>query len=145
MQISQQRKLRSLWNLRLIAKRQTCKKIIFVRELNFGFKMSGQFIWKNSLDWGFLESILGCVMHEYSEIGIYFNLIFSISIQNFDKVSKNLWFPKNVRIFLQKCPGSRIPGSQLFACLLLKLVCFPVGSYPSSYWLETTWWFLHHL
>ena len=32
-----------------------------------------------------------------------------------------LWFPKNVRIFLQKCPGTRFPGSRLFACLFNRL------------------------
>ena len=47
---------------------QTRKKIIFVREPNFDLKMSGQSIWKIFQNWVVLESILGCFMHEYSEM-----------------------------------------------------------------------------
>jgi len=60
-----------------------------------------------------LESIFGCKMHEYSEICIHLSLIFSISKQNFNKMSWYLWFLKNVRTFHQKCPGTRFPGSQV--------------------------------
>ena len=33
--------------------------------------------------------MLGYFLHEYSEIGIHLNLIFSISKQNLDKLSEN--------------------------------------------------------
>ena len=52
-------------------------------------------------------------VHGYSEICINLNLIFSISKQNFDKMSWNLLFLKNFLIFLEKFPGTRFPGSWL--------------------------------
>ena len=44
-------------------------------------------------------------------------MFFTYPQQNFQFIFLNLWYLKNVRILLQKYPGTRFPGSRLFACL----------------------------
>ena len=58
------------------------QKIIFVREPYFDLEVFGQCNWMISLNYRFYGSILGCFRHKYSEIGIYFNLIFATAMQN---------------------------------------------------------------
>ena len=38
--------------------------------------------------------------------------------------SLKLWFLKNARILLQKCPGTKFPGFPLFACLMKSQLYF---------------------
>ena len=57
---------------------QTCKKIIFVREPNFGQKNVWTIYLENSLSKGYKSQNKGCFMYEYIEIGNNLTLIFSI-------------------------------------------------------------------
>ena len=56
------------------------QKYYFFRTPNFGLKMSGKFILNFFLNHGILESIIGCFMHEYSEM--IFILIWFSQYQN---------------------------------------------------------------
>ena len=104
--------------LKPVSTHKTCKKIIFVREPKFSLKMSGQFIWKNFLNWVVLESILGCFMHEYSEMIIiliwfsqYQNKILTKCLKIFDFWKMSGFSSKNIREL-----GSQVPDF-LHVCL----------------------------
>ena len=87
---------------------QTCK--ILSRNQILIWKCLDHLSGKNVQFKGFKVNII-----VYFYLNLYkFNPHFQKMLTN---LSLYLWFQKNVRIFFQKCPGTRFPGSWLFACL----------------------------
>ena len=97
---------------------QTCKKIIFVREPGYGtgnvrIIYLDEFATKRGIKVYIMVFTVKILWNWHS-----FEPVFTKPQQNFDFNPWMFWILKNVRIFLQKCPGTRFPGSRLFACLL---------------------------
>ena len=109
--------------------------------------MFGQFIWKHCQNLGLCGSILEHFEYEHNKIGIHFDLIFSISKQNFDNLALKLWFlkmsgcfPKNVRELGSQVPNFlRVwPGFKMVPVLQSILLVSGLGyvSLP----LQPFWW-----